>query len=182
MEVTLNTVQLYKTLAHNYVVPDDILTNGVAADMARNADQVSLYWFPEFKEVVVANWTVVDKKTPGTDKTNYFAPSVYSNFALVISLAKEIAFSLTESKCTVANTLGYTLLHVFEYVMELALLIPVPDFIPIYSTQKGHFKNPSVGYYDEMFTTICYDEPKGILGSACSWSHGANSVLILDNE
>ncbi|XP_037049943.1 L-gulono-1,4-lactone dehydrogenase-like [Bradysia coprophila] len=182
VEVTLNTVELYKTLAHNYVVPDDILTNGVAADMARNADQVSLYWFPEFNEVVVANWTVIDKETPGTDKTNYFAPSAYSNLALVASLAKEIAFSLMESNCAVANTLGYTLLHVFEYVMELALLIPVPDFIPIYSTQKGLFKNPSVGYYNEMFTTICYDEPKGTLGSACSWSHGVNSVLILDNE
>lgn len=182
MEVTLNTVKNYKTRAVTYVEPDDMLTNGVAVNLAKTADQVSLYWFPEFKEVVVANWTIVDESTPGTDKTNYFAPSIYNNFALAISLAKEIGYSLTDSKCAGANTLGYTIFHIFEYFMELALLIPVPDFIPIFATQNGLYKNPSVGYYDEMFTTICYEKPKGFLGEACTWGHGSSSVLILDVE
>lgn len=104
--MTVNTVELYKTLAHNYVVSDDILTNGDAVSMAKNTDQISLYWFPEFKEVVVANWTIVDKTTPGTDYTNDHVPSTYSNFARVSSVAKEIAFTLTESKCATASTLG----------------------------------------------------------------------------
>ncbi|KAG4068841.1 hypothetical protein HA402_004989 [Bradysia odoriphaga] len=182
IEVTLNTVELYKTLAYNYVVSDDILTNGNAVHMAKNTDQISLYWFPEFKEVVVANWTIVDKTTPGTDYTNDHVPSTYNNFALVTSVAKEIAFTLTESKCSTASTLGYTLLHLFEYLMELVLLVPVPDFVPIYATQQGRFKNPSVGYYDEMFAPICHDDPQGILGTACIWSHGSNSMTILDNE
>lgn len=106
MEVTFNTVELYKTLAHNYVVSDEILTNGSAVDMAKNTDQISLYWFPEFKEVVVANWTIVDKETPGTDYTSDHVPSIYRNFARVSSLAKEISFTLTDSKCATANTLG----------------------------------------------------------------------------
>lgn len=92
--------------AHNYVVSDEILTNGTAVDMAKNTDQISLYWFPEFTEVVVANWTIVDKSTPGTDHTNDHVPSTYRNFALVSSLAKEISFTLAESKCAAANTLG----------------------------------------------------------------------------
>lgn len=102
----MNTVELYKTHAHNYVVCDDILTNGQAVHIAKSTDQVALYWFPAFKEVVVANWTIVDVNTPGTDYTNDHTPSVYNNFALVTSLAKEIALSLTESTCAVANTLG----------------------------------------------------------------------------
>lgn len=106
VEVTLKTVELYKTRAHNYAVSDDILTNGQAVDIAKATDQVSLYWFPEFKEVVVANWTIVKADTPGTDYTNDHTPSSYSNFALVTSLAKEIAFGLTESTCASANTLG----------------------------------------------------------------------------
>ncbi|XP_037034206.1 L-gulonolactone oxidase 5-like [Bradysia coprophila] len=182
VEVTLNTVELYKTLAHNYVVPDDILTNGNAEHMAKNTDQISLYWFPAFKEVVVANWTIVDKSTKGTDYTNDHVPSTYNNFALITSVAKEIAFTLTESKCSTANTLGYNLLHLFEYVMELVLLLPLPDWVPIYATQEGRFKNPSVGYYDEMFAPICHDDPQKILGKACVWSHGSNSITILDNE
>lgn len=106
VEVTLYTVELYKTRAHNYVLSDDILTNGKAIQMAKNTDQISLYWFPEFKEVVVGNWTIVDKSTKGTDYTYDHVPSMYDNFALVTSVAKEIAFTLTESRCAVANTLG----------------------------------------------------------------------------
>lgn len=87
-------------------MPDEILTNGNAVNMAKITDQISLYWFPEFKEVVVANWTIVDQKCPGTAYTNDHTPSVYNNFALITSLVKEIAFSLTESTCAAANVLG----------------------------------------------------------------------------
>lgn len=106
MEVTLNTVELYKTKAFNRIVSDKILTNGQVVQMAQNTDQMSLYWFPEFKEVVVAEWTIVDKNTTGNDYTSDHVPSTYSNFAMISSLAKEIAFSLTESKCAAANTIG----------------------------------------------------------------------------
>lgn len=106
VEVTLDTVELYKTIAYNQVVSDEILTNGTVVEMAQKADQMSLYWFPDFKEVVVAEWTIVGVNSVGTDYTNDHVPSTYSNFAAISSLAKEIAFSLTESKCAVANTLG----------------------------------------------------------------------------
>ncbi|KAJ6638939.1 L-gulono-1,4-lactone dehydrogenase, partial [Pseudolycoriella hygida] len=182
VEVTLNTVPLYKTYAFNKIVSDDILTNGEVVQMAQNADQMSLYWFPEFKEVVIANWTVVDANTSGTDYTNDHVPSTYDNFALVASLTKEIAFSLTDSKCSAANTLGYTITHMMEYFLEMALVMPLPDWVPIYATQEGYFRNPSVGYYDEMIAPICQNEPQGILATACVWSHGSHSITILDND
>lgn len=73
-------------------------------------------------------------------------------------------------------------MHVLEYFLELALLMPLPDWVPIYATQQGVFQNPAVGYYDEMIAPICHSEPQGILGTACVWSHGGNSVTILDHE
>lgn len=91
---------------------DEILTNGTAVNMAKNTDQICFYWFPGFKEVVVANWTIVDKRTPGTDYTNDHTPSMYSNFALISSLVKEIAFGLTESSCATANVLGTKILSI----------------------------------------------------------------------
>lgn len=106
MDVTLNTAELYKVLAHNRVVSDDILTSGEVIQMAQNTDQLSLYWFPTFNEVVIANWTIVDANTPGTDTTNDHVPSTYDNFSLIATLIKEIAFSLTESTCAAANTVG----------------------------------------------------------------------------
>lgn len=66
--------------------------------------------------------------------------------------------------------------------MEAALLYPIPDYVPIYATEQGAFSNPAVGWYDEMFAPICYDTPQGILGKACPWAHGANSITQLDNE
>lgn len=106
MKVTLNTVPLYKTLANNYRVSDDILTNGKAIEWARTADQICFYWFPTFKEVVVANWTIVPVETPGNAWTNDHVPSTYENFAFIASVASEAAFSLTTSTCALANSIG----------------------------------------------------------------------------
>lgn len=104
--ITLYTVPLYKTRAHNYVVPDDVLTNGVAINWARTTDQISLYWFPTFKEVVVANWTIVDVNTPGNAWTNDHVPPTYDNFNILTNLLKEIIFGLTSDPCALANSLG----------------------------------------------------------------------------
>lgn len=105
-DLTLYTVPLYKTLAHNYPVPDDVLTNGVAANWAKTTDQISLYWFPSFKEVVVANWTIVDSNTPGNAWTNDHVPPTYDNFNVLTGVIKEIAFGLTSNTCALANSLG----------------------------------------------------------------------------
>lgn len=32
--------------------------------------------------------------------------------------------------------LGYNILHVFEYFLEMALLMPLPDMVPIYMRMK----------------------------------------------
>lgn len=69
-----------------------------------------------------------------------------------------------------------------EYFLELVLLMPLPDYVPIYATPKGSFRNPGIGYYDEMFSPICNTEPKGALGLACPWSHGVNGVSVIDYE
>jgi len=193
---------LYKTLAHNYVVPDDVLTNGVAKHWARTTDQISLYWFPAFKEVVVANWTIVDESTPGNAWTNDHVPPTYQNFNILTGILKEILFDLTSSTCALANSLGirntikntsiyllrpflllgYKFLHILEYYLELALLIKIPDFVPIYTEDGIKAQNPAVGYYDLMFAPICYDEPQGFLGAACPWASQENGVTFVDNE
>lgn len=106
MKVTLDTVPLYKTLASNYVTSDDILTNGKAIKMAQNTDQISLYWFPAWNEVVVANWTIIDVNTLGNSFTYDHVPSIYEGVALIAATVKESAFSLTASTCALANSVG----------------------------------------------------------------------------
>lgn len=118
LKVTLYTVPLYKTLASNFLTSDEILTNGKAIKMAQNADQMALYWFPEFNEVVVANWSIVDVNTLGNAYTYDHVPSVYTNFAFVVAIAKEAAFSLTSSTCALANSVGTD-----EYYINIFLLI-----------------------------------------------------------
>lgn len=122
VKVTLQTETLYKTLAHNYVVKDDILTNGVAINIAETTDQVSLYWFPTFGEVIIANWTIVNASTPGNAFTNDHVPSITSSFALMAATAKEFAFSLTSSTCQLASSIGTDKCDFNIYLLKLPFL------------------------------------------------------------
>lgn len=74
------------------------------------------------------------------------------------------------------------MLHIFEYYLELALLIKVPDFVPIFTENGLTVQNPAIGYYDLMFAPICYDKPKGFLATACPWPDNDNGVTFVDNE
>ncbi len=74
------------------------------------------------------------------------------------------------------------MLHVLEYYLELALLIKIPDFVPIYTEDGIKVQNPAVGYYDLMFAPTCYDEPQGILGAACPWASDQNGITFVDEE
>lgn len=109
VKVTLATVPLYKTLAHNYVQSDVALTNGDAMNWAKTTDQIALYWFPALNEIVVANWTIVDVQTVGNAFTNDHVPSTYENFAAIASVTKEFVFGLTTSTCALANSLGISI-------------------------------------------------------------------------
>lgn len=106
VDVTLRTVELYKTKAHNYIACDDILTNGVAINWAKETDELLLFWFPGTKEVIVSNRTFVCKDEPGHASSNEYLSSTYADFARVSAKAKEIAFSLTDNTCEEANSLG----------------------------------------------------------------------------
>lgn len=77
---------------------------------------------------------------------------------------------------------GYTLLHIIEYFLQLGLLTDTPDWVPIYTEDGERVKNPAVGYYDLMFAPICHSTPQGRLGAACVWDHHPNNLTILDNE
>lgn len=113
LKVTVYTVPLYKTRATNYKVSDEILTNGKAIKMAQNADQMALYWFPAFNEVVVADWSIVDVSTPGNAYTYDHVPSIYEGVAFAVAVAKEAAFSLTTSTCALASSVGNNELYHF---------------------------------------------------------------------
>lgn len=125
LSVTFHTVPIYKTLANNYITTEDILLNGQAIKMARETDQMSLYWVPEFKEVVVANWTIVDANTKGDAFTYDHVPSIYANTAAVVAKAAEAAFTLTSSTCPLANTIGrrYGLSNLSATMMLLVLQV-----------------------------------------------------------
>lgn len=70
-----------------------------------------------------------------------------------------------------------------EYYLESVLLVKAPDYVPIYTEDGYTLKMPAVGYYDLMFSPICYDDPD-VLGLACPWDHGNvnGNVTVLDNE
>lgn len=106
MDVTLYTVPLYKTRAYNYVVSDEALTNGNALNWARNTDQISLYWFPAFNELVVSNWTIVDVNTPGDAFTYDHTTSTYANVNAITAVVRETAFGLMTTACAVASATG----------------------------------------------------------------------------
>ncbi|KAJ6635226.1 L-gulonolactone oxidase 5 [Pseudolycoriella hygida] len=182
VKITVYTVPLYKTLANNYVISDEILTNGKAIEMAQNADQMAFYWFPAFNQLVVANWTIVDANTEGNAYTYDHVPSVYKHFGYIATIAKEAAFSLTTSTCALASSIGYTILHAISYFLELALIHQVPGWVPIYTENGFLIKMPAVGYYDVMFAPICHDTPQGFLQETCVWDNGPNNITILDNE
>lgn len=77
---------------------------------------------------------------------------------------------------------GYSILYAIARVVELALVMPIPLWVPIYTEDGITTKNPAVGYYDVMFAPVCYDTPQGLLGEACFWDHGPNNQTVLDNE
>lgn len=106
MDITLTTVPLYKVLAHNYVVPDDILTNGVALNWVETSDQITFYWFPAFSIVVVANLTFVRVDTTGNALSNAISPPTYGSFNFIFARAKEVVDKLSTSDCTAASSLG----------------------------------------------------------------------------
>lgn len=76
--------------------------------------------------------------------------------------------------------LGYTILHLLEYYFELALMVKIPDFVPIFTEDGFSVQNPAVGYYDLMFAPICYNKPQGLLSATCPWDR--NGVTFVDNE
>lgn len=140
LKVTLNTVPLYKTLANNYITSDDILTNGKAITMAQNTDQISLYWFPAFNEVVVANWTIVDVNTHGNAYTYDHVPSIYESITAVTAVAKKTAFSLTSSTCALANSVGAEEYNIQIEFLMFTLIYRIHDSTcPFKYTEVGSF-------------------------------------------
>ncbi len=184
VDITVDTVPLYKVRARNYVTSDDILTNGEAVKWAKSTDQITFHWFPAFNEVIVANLTFVSVDNYGTARTNAIVPSTYDSFNLLATTVKEIAMGLTSSECAAASTLGFTVLHAVEFLNELSLWTQTPGFVPIHTEDGLIVSNPAIGYPQPMFSPICSEAPTNVLGEACAWAHGhinAN-ITILDNE
>lgn len=173
---------MYKVNAHNYIECDDVLSNGEAINWARKTDELSLYWFPQSKEVVVSNRTIVCADTPGNARSNDFLSSTYANFARIFAKAKEIAFGLTSNTCAKANAVGYQILNAIELFMKFSLVEQAPEMAPIYTEDGSKIKNPAVGYPHLISSPICYSKPQGPHQAACPDSHGANSITTLDYE
>lgn len=104
VEVTLQTVPIYKVLGHNYVTSDVVLTNGQVVEWVKKTDQLLLSWFPAFNEVVVVNQTFVPATEKGKARSRLFSSSPEANaFA---AQYKELAFNLSNSECANSSALG----------------------------------------------------------------------------
>jgi len=183
VKVTLKTIPLYKMRAENYVLDDEILTNGTATYLARTVDQMTLYWFPVIEEVVVAQWTRVDVSTEGNAFTYDHVPATYEATAGAAAAFSDAAFNLTSSTCALANSVGYTIVHVISYLLRIALVEQVSGWVPIYTEYGYSTLNPAVGFYDLMIAPVCDETPQGPYGAACLWCHGPNNnMTILDSE
>ena len=168
LRIKFKTVPLFKVRAHNYVIGDEILTNGIATQLAFETDQISLYWFPSLKKVVVANWTIVDVNTPGNAETNDHVPVSSNSLNYVTTRVAEL-FQRFES---------IPALNLAQAYSTFSLYRKLPDVAPIYSEDGYHVQNPAVGYYHRMFAPICNDSG----WFQCPWFHGSDSFTIGDNE
>ncbi|XP_037051389.1 L-gulonolactone oxidase-like [Bradysia coprophila] len=184
VEITLYTVPLYKVLAHNYVVSDEILTDGTALNWARNSDQITFYWFPAFQQVVVANLTFVSASSPGEAYTNAVAPRTYGYFNYIATKSKEFAYDLTSSQCTLASTLGNKIARSFEIIAKSGLVTQTLGTVPIYTEDGNTVENPATGFPHAMFSVPCGADDVGFSGESCHWAHGdiKSNISILDNE
>ena len=108
VNITLYTVPLFKVLAHNYVVSDDILTSGKASELAKTSDQITFYWFPALRKVVVANATFVGVTESGNAYSNSISTPSYGYFSLFASKAKEVASDFCSSTCSAVAGIGKT--------------------------------------------------------------------------
>ncbi|KAJ6649986.1 L-gulonolactone oxidase 5 [Pseudolycoriella hygida] len=170
-------------LAHNYIAPDKVLTNGVALNWARASDQIMFCWFPSTKEVVVANSTFLPVETYGTAHSA-IVPRTYGYSNLILHKAKEIAYELATNECTLASSLGNKIVHAIEILAKSSLFAQTPGFVPIYSEDGVLLQNPAIGFPNEMLSSVCSEENSGLTGKACVWAHGdlhAN-LTALDNE
>jgi hypothetical protein len=183
VDVTFKTAPMYKTRAINYVVDDTALTDGRVEEWARKTDQISIYWFPFLRELIIANWTIVPKDAVGKAWTYDHVPSTYEDSSLLLSIAMEKIFQLTESPCRLVSSTGYQLLSLFEGLTKSSLIEETPGFVPIYTEDGSSVSNPAVGNYDEMFAPTCREDetPDGL---ECPWAHGkvGSNLTLLDNE
>ncbi|XP_037041555.1 L-gulono-1,4-lactone dehydrogenase-like isoform X3 [Bradysia coprophila] len=181
VDVTLYTVPLYKVHAHNYVTSDVVLTNGMAVKWAQSTDQITIYWFPEFNDVVVANLTFIPVESRGNARSNAIVPSTYDNFNLIGTRLGETAADLTSNECAAASTLGYTILHVMEFLLASSLWTQTMSYVPIYTEDGVYVQNPAIGFPQSMLSTTCSEDSNRFLGEACPWAHGhinANMTLL----
>lgn len=170
VDVTLNTVPLYKVKSQTFVASDDVLTNGEAINWAKTSDQLTLYWFPSIAEVVVSNMSVVPAETAGNVKL-FMSTTFESN--VLNTIYKESAFNLSASDCTAASSLGKTMLHFLDMRFRTQLS---PDL-------NGERQRPTddnetssaVGYPHDLLTAVCDEN--------CPWSHPKPySIETLDSE
>lgn len=184
VKITLGTHPDYKTLAHNYVVPDSVLMDGTARKWALQTDQISLYWFPSLSQVVVANWTIVDVNTDGDAWAYDHVPSTYDELNIIMKEFLESSALLTQGSCPSVRQLGFNLINTAQAYTQSTLLRTTPDFVPIYTYDGYTVANPAVGYYDKMFAPVCNEGPTSFSRLQCFYAHGnvnAN-ITILDNE
>jgi FAD/FMN-containing dehydrogenase len=169
IQLTFKTVPLYKVRAHNYVLGDEILKNGVVEEMAKVTDQLGLYWFPSLQKVVVANWTFVDVRTPGNAETNDHVPSTTRSLNWYMNRFVERA----------ARYDSLQTWHLGVAYFAATLYRKIPDNVPIYSEDGIHVQNPAVGFYHRMFAPIC----KSTGWIQCPWLHGnEGGISFTDNE
>jgi hypothetical protein len=160
LDVTLQTVPLFKMTVKNYVESESILLDGTALQWATEYDWYEMWWFPSTKTVVVSkgNYTA-DLNAPGNASTNL----IPDESSAEISSAKD-AFE------TMQGTRNKRGLYAVQDFTQYSLYQDVVGKPAFFSEDGGKtLKNPATGYVWQLQSNKCTNK--------CAWENGNISSI-----
>ncbi|OXA63154.1 L-gulonolactone oxidase 2 [Folsomia candida] len=161
IDVTLQTVPLFKMTVHNRIHADHILTDGrTALRWAAQHDLFQIWWFPSQGDVVVSKGIYHDGTNElGNDTTNFIPDTDFITRNLVGTSFE----TLQETRNTYA-------MYLLEAYTKFSLVERVVGRAPIFEEHRNNgsaetwnnFKNPATGFSWRLMSNRCQ--------RSCTWN------------